>query len=91
MIEYTIKFIDFEEKFDINICGIIIVNNSEDKFIIKETYPNSMRNQILNTYNIRQIVELFNVLYKNHLSKNEEPDEDNNDIDNYLDGSIKND
>ncbi|GHU70085.1 hypothetical protein FACS189450_03980 [Spirochaetia bacterium] len=91
LIEYTIKFIELEGKFDINICGIIIVNNSEDKFIIKETYPNNMKNQIINAYNIRQIIDLFNVLYKNHLSENEEPDEDNNDIDDYLDGNIKND
>jgi hypothetical protein len=90
LINYTIKFTDIIEQFNINITGKIIVNDLEDTFIIDETYPNSMRTNILNTYDIRQIIELFNLLYKRYIAEDHKP-EKNNDIDDYLNGKIKND
>jgi hypothetical protein len=89
LINYTIKFTDIKEQFNINITGKITVNNSEDTFIIDETYPNSMRANVLNTYAIRQIIELFNLLYKRYIAEDHKP-EKNNDIDDYLSGKIKN-
>jgi hypothetical protein len=90
LIFYTIKFNDFEEQFNINISGKIHVNDSEEIFTIDETYPNSMRGAVLNAFNIRTIIELFNLLYARAFAS-EDKSENNNDIDNYLDGKIKND
>ncbi|MDR2020062.1 MAG: hypothetical protein LBQ14_04775 [Treponema sp.] len=90
MIVYSIRFSDFEEQFNINITGKINVNNSEEAFNIDETYPISMRGAVLNAFNIREIIELFNLLYTRFISRENIP-ERNNDIDNYLDGKIKND
>jgi hypothetical protein len=90
LIVYTIRFDDFEDQFNINIVGKISVNDAEETFNINETYPNSMRGSVLNAFNIREIIELFNLLYTRFFSK-ERKNEDNNDIDNYLDGKIKND
>jgi hypothetical protein len=92
LIVYTIRFNDLEEQFNITISGKISVNNSEEMFRIDETYPNSMRGAVLNAFNIREIIELFNVLYSRFFSMKNEPEtNDGNDIDNYLDGKIKND
>ncbi|MDR2651117.1 MAG: hypothetical protein LBC68_02205 [Prevotellaceae bacterium] len=90
LIFYTIKFNDFEEQFNINISGKIHVNDSEETFAIDETYPNSMRGAVLNAFNIRTIIELFNLLYARVFADKGKP-ENNNDIDNYLDGKIEND
>jgi hypothetical protein len=90
LIVYAIRFSDFDEQFNINITGKINVNNSEERFAIDETYPNSMRAAVLNAFNIREIIELFNLLYTGSLSK-ENKSENNSDIDDYLDGRIKND
>ncbi|MDR1249135.1 MAG: hypothetical protein LBK63_07525 [Treponema sp.] len=90
LINYTIKFTDIKEQFNINITGKILVNNSEDTFIIDETYPTSMRANVLNTYAIRQIIELFNLLYKRYITEDHKPKK-SNDIDDYLSGKIKND
>jgi hypothetical protein len=49
-----------------------------------------MRGAVLNAFNIREIIELFNLLYTRFLSWENKP-EKNNDIDNYLDGEIEND
>jgi hypothetical protein len=90
LIVYAIRFSDFEEHFAIKISGKISVNDSEETFRIDETYPNSMRGSILNVFNIREIIALFNLLYTEFISKNSGA-EKNNDIDNYLDGKIQND
>jgi hypothetical protein len=90
LIVYTIRFNDFEDQFNINITGKICVNDSREIFNIDETYPNSMRGAVLNAFNIREIIELFNLLYTRFFSRKDEP-ENNNDIDNYLDGKIRND
>ncbi|MDR1420072.1 MAG: hypothetical protein LBI86_06850 [Treponema sp.] len=90
LIIYTIRFNDFEEQFNISVNGKIDVNHSEEMFAINETCPNSMRGAVLNTFNIREIVELFNLLYTGFLSRNNKS-KNNNNIDNYLDGKIAND
>jgi hypothetical protein len=90
LIIYTIRFNDFEEQFNISIIGKISVNDSEEIFNINETYPNNMRGVVLHTFNIREIIEIYNLLYTRFLSKKNKP-EHNNDIDNYLDGKINND
>ncbi|MDR1317532.1 MAG: hypothetical protein LBK13_11740 [Spirochaetales bacterium] len=90
LIFYVIKFDDFEGQFNINITGKINVNDLEETFNIDETYPNSMKGAVLNTFNIRETIELFNLLYTRFLSRKGES-ENSNDIDNYLDGKIKND
>jgi hypothetical protein len=90
LIEYTIRFIDFEDQFNISIAGKISVNESEELFAINETYPNAMRGSVVNAFNIREIIELFNLLYARSFSEKRESENNNNDIDNYLDGKIKN-
>jgi hypothetical protein len=90
LIVYTIRFKDFEDQFNINITGKISVNDSKETFNIDETYPNSMRGAVLNAFNIREIIEIFNLLYTRFFARKNES-ENNNDIDNYLDGKIKND
>jgi hypothetical protein len=47
----------------------INVNDSEEIFVINEIYPNSMRGAVLNTFNIREILELFNLLYTGFFSE----------------------
>jgi hypothetical protein len=52
-----------------------------------------MRGVVLNTFNIREVIELFNILYTGFFSRKNKPENDddsNNDIDNYLDGKINN-
>jgi hypothetical protein len=90
LIVYAIKFGDREEQFSLKITGKITVNDSEETFSIDEAYPNTMRGSVLNAFNIREIIALFNLLYTEFFSKNSSV-EKNNDIDNYLDGKIKND
>jgi hypothetical protein len=92
LIVYSIGFNDLAEQFNINITGKINVNDSEETFSINETYPNGMRGAVLNTFNIREIIELFNLLYTGFFSIKNKPENDkDSDIDNYLDGKIKND
>ncbi|GHV81762.1 hypothetical protein AGMMS49991_03200 [Spirochaetia bacterium] len=92
VIEYTITFNDFEDKFNINIQGNIKVNNSKDTFFIDEIYPNNMRGSVLNTYNLKKIIEIFNELYsKNYTSKKILEDKNKEEIDNFLSGKIQND
>jgi hypothetical protein len=90
LIFYTIKFNDFEGQFNIHITGKINVNNAKELFNIDETYPNNMKSSVLNTFNIREIIELFNLLYTRFFSRKNKS-EYNHDIDNYLEGKIKND
>ena len=90
LIVYTVGFNDFEERFTMRITGKITVNNSEEEFSIDEIYPNSMRGAVLNTFNLREIISLFNVLYTGSLAGKDMP-KNNSDIDNYLDGKIQND
>jgi hypothetical protein len=90
LIVYAIRFNELEDQFNINISGKISVNNSEETFNIDETYPNSMRGAVLNVFNIREIIELFNLLYAGFFTRTDEP-ANSNDIDNYLDGKISND
>ncbi|GHV62377.1 hypothetical protein AGMMS49587_09050 [Spirochaetia bacterium] len=92
LIECTIIFNDFEDKFNINIQGHIKVNNSKEVFYIDETYPNNMRGSILNTYNLKRIVEIFNELYsKNYTNNKILEDKNKEEIDNFLSGDIEND
>jgi hypothetical protein len=90
LIFYNIKFNDLEEQFNINISGKINVNKSEEIFNIDETYPNSMRGSVLNAFNIRETIELFNLLYTGFFP-GKDPSGHDSDIDAYLDGTIKND
>ena len=89
-IDYSIVFNDFGEQFNIRISGKINVKGSEETFSIDETYPNSMTGAVLNTFNIREIIHLFNLFYAVYFSKEDKPP-DNPDIDDYLNGNIKND
>jgi hypothetical protein len=61
---------DFEDKFNINIQGKIIVNDSQETFNIDETYPQSIRGNILNVYNLQEIIKIFNLLYTEKFSEN---------------------
>jgi hypothetical protein len=88
-IEYTIRFTDFKENFSIYIFGSITVNGTREEFTINETYPNSMRGNVVNAFNLKGIIEKFNELYIKVMNKKDKPDK-NNDIDDYLTGRIKN-
>jgi hypothetical protein len=88
-IGYTVKFTDFEENFNISIHGSITVNGTKEEFTIDETYPVSMRGKIVNTFNLKRIIEISNELYIKHMNKKDEPVK-NSDIDDYLTGRIKN-
>jgi hypothetical protein len=74
-----------------NPCRSTDIPPAPQHFGINETYPNSMRGAVLNTFNIREILEIFNLLYTRYFSEKTEPENGNDDIDNYLNGKIKND
>jgi hypothetical protein len=90
LISYTITISDMDEEFNININGKIKVNDMEEIFVVDETYPNSMMENVLNAFNIRELIKIFNLLYMRYYSDQNKPD-DNRDIDDYLSGKIKND
>jgi hypothetical protein len=92
LILYSIVFNEFEDKFNINIRGEIVVNSSQDSFNIDETYPISMRGNILIVYNIQNIIKIFNLLYSDYRPENKiTENKTKKDIDDYLSGRIKND
>jgi hypothetical protein len=95
LIAYTVAITDSGEQFNILIDGKISVytggRSTEETFKINETYPNGMQGAVLNAYNIRKLIEIFNLLFGDFFSdKNDDP-EDHPDIDDYLSGKIKND
>jgi hypothetical protein len=96
LIVYTITITGKGEQFNILIDGKINVHtdgrSSEETFRIDEIYPNNMVGAVLNTYNLREIIEIFNLLFGDFFSNNDDGDPgDNPDIDDYLSGNIKND
>jgi hypothetical protein len=90
MIEYSIKFVDNSDKFNIKIDGYINVNNAHEDINIDETVPNSMKSSVLNSYNLRGIIELFNELYSQSIDDNKKNGDSGNDIDDFLSGKILN-
>jgi hypothetical protein len=90
LIVYAITISDLDGQFNINIDGKIRVKETEETFNIDEIYPNAMMEAVLNTYNIKKLINIFNLLFEKYYSDDNDPD-DNNDIDDYLSGKIKND
>jgi len=84
-IEYSIRVIDANNDFIIYIQGFIKVNESQEEFYINEQYLNNQFVNVLNAYNLRKIIELFNEFGKN---ENEENSKKSNDIDDFLSGKI---
>jgi hypothetical protein len=95
LIAYTVAITDLGEQFNILIDGKISVytggRSAKEAFKINETYPNGMQGAVLNAYNIRKLMELFNLLFGDFFSGDNDDPEDHSDIDDYLSGRIKND
>jgi hypothetical protein len=95
LIAYTVAITDLGEQFNIFIEGKISVHtggrSTEETFKINETYPNGMQGAVLNAYNIRKLIEIFNLLFGDFFSDRNDDPEDHPDIDDYLSGRIKND
>jgi hypothetical protein len=87
LIEYSFRIIDSNDSFIIYIQGHIKINDSREEFYINESYLNSQFGSVMNAYNLKKIIDIFNVLCQ------EETDAGNdaapNDIDDFLSGKIK--
>ena len=85
-IEYCFRFINSKDTFVIYIQGIIKINDTEEDFYINEQYSNSQFENVINSYNLKRTIELFNDLGKKE--NKEETVSSPNDIDNFLSGRI---
>jgi len=84
-IEYSFRIIDTNDSFIIFIQGKIKINESLEEYYINEQYPNNYFGKVINAYNLRKTIELFNELGK---EENNEKNKKSNDIDDFLSGKI---
>jgi hypothetical protein len=74
--------------FLVYIQGYIKINDSREEFYINEKYLNSQFRSVMNAFNLKKIIDLFN-----ELGREEDDDNSNdnapNDIDDFLSGKIK--
>ncbi|MDR2516567.1 MAG: hypothetical protein LBC88_04200 [Spirochaetaceae bacterium] len=87
LIEYSFHIIDANDMFLIYIQGYIKINNSREEFYINEKYLNTQFGSVMNAFNLKKIIDLFNELGREEDDKGN--DNDSNDIDNFLSGKIK--
>ncbi|GHU60999.1 hypothetical protein FACS189445_2300 [Spirochaetia bacterium] len=90
-IEYNFRVIDQNDSFIIYIQGHIKVNNQREEFYINEKYLNRQFKEVLNAYNLKRIIDLFNDLFMDNPGDDTDPkDTDSpNDIDDFLSGKIE--
>jgi hypothetical protein len=86
--KYTIKIIDMGNEFIIHIQGGIKIDEQEKTFRIYEKYANQKFGQIINTYKIKPIIEIFDELFVDKY-RNEKDTIKNDKIEDYLSGKIK--
>ncbi|GHV94241.1 hypothetical protein AGMMS50293_05610 [Spirochaetia bacterium] len=87
IIEYSFRIIDLNDSFAIYIQGYIKINDSKEEFYINEKYLNSQFGNVMNAYNLKKVMDLFN-----EFGREEHGDNNNNgtnDIDDFLSGRIK--
>jgi hypothetical protein len=87
LIEYNFRIIDLTDTFIIYIQGYIKINDSREEFYINEQYLNSQFGSVMNAYNLKKIIDLFNQLGREE--KDESGNSNQNDIDDFLSGRIK--
>jgi hypothetical protein len=86
LIEYSFRIIDSNDMFIIYIQGYIKINDSREEFYINEKYLNSQFGSVMNAFNLKKIIDLFNELGRDDDAGNTN---DPNDIDDFLSGKIK--
>jgi AraC-like DNA-binding protein len=87
LIEYSFRIIDLDDSFIIYIQGSIKVNDTKEEFYINERYFNRQFKNVMNAYNLKKIVEVFNEMGRNE--DNKKDNNNSNDIDDFLSGKIK--
>jgi hypothetical protein len=87
LIEYSFRIIDLDDSFIIYIQGVIKINDSKEEFYINEQYLNTQFQSVMNTYNLKKIIEIFNEMGRNDNDKDDK--KSSNDIDDFLSGKIK--
>jgi hypothetical protein len=91
-IEYSFRVIDLQDgSFIMYIQGQIKVNNQKEEFYINEKYLNRQFKDIVNAYNLKRIIDLFNELFMDDPDGDNVPKDTNipNDIDDFLSGKIE--
>jgi hypothetical protein len=89
-IEYSVRIIDLNDSFIVYIQGFIKVNDAKEEFYINEPYLNSQFSNVVNAYNLKKLIDLFNDLGRDDPANNN-PNGNNgsSDIDDFLSGKIE--
>jgi hypothetical protein len=69
------------------IQGYIKINDAKEEFYINEKYLNSQFGRVMNAYNLKKIIDIFNEL--GHEDNGNSGGGPPSDIDNFLAGKIK--
>jgi hypothetical protein len=86
--KYCIKIIDRGDEFIIHIQGSIRIDEQEKMFKIYEKYANQKFGQIINSYKLKPLIELFNELFVEKYRNEKDVIKDDK-IEDYLTGKIK--
>jgi hypothetical protein len=85
---YSIRILDMNYDFTIYIQGSIRIDEQEQSFKIYERYENGKFDQVINSYKLKPIIELFNEFFIEKYRSENEPTK-NDKIEDYLSGKIQ--
>ena len=88
LVRYCIKVIDAGSEFIIYIEGMIRIDEQKKLFRIYQRYPNSHFSAVFNGFKLKQLMEIFNMLFVEKYRSEEKNEKKYNKIDAYLSGKI---